>query len=709
MGSSSKTAHHSYTIAPTHPPVTATVDSGAVDTLDELSAFSAEAITPPSGPASETEEVSPIGGANEGTPSDPADQETSLDVPEVAAVAGPEGGSVGDGPGPDGVIPIPHTPPEGAPAGAPVLIGGADLQDSTATLVSYRSPDGEGPREVLLTTVSEDAEAKLLDALALSETKMVPVQVEEQVTAQLPLDQDKKLYEACATAAKSINHKLKNDYEKMPDHTIGYLNTAKSAVQAVLDDPTSSPSERSMATAYKAWLDQMQERVDAPHAVAYNDGGKIPKLDPYQETTTQQVTKMVPAPTDHPEEGKLTATMRGATRIQPTLDTEDGSATWDGAARSTAHGKEYVIDLGDGYSAVYRPYSANDPTQHEYSLRGQLEVHAPQGAGHGRDLVTRLGDLHLVNRGMDHREAEWTYLVNNINAQSLEKTPAVSQALATAQHLEDFRLQEIFHDKAHEAVGKDATGLAAMAKEWQIEAAASSLPQKVRLVREAVAQATGFSDGHALRQSPGYDPVPRAAGGWLTWGRFDIGNHQKEHAAAWKGKSLMHQVSGHNLVGLLSTGVLASTERRAVMGVGSGHGMSELDDKESGGASSVFMRVRDTHSVDDGETRLVWDDPLRIIDNTSLYGYPTDQYGAINPHSIEYHSSLTKDPKEISEFTYINNEVMIRNGLDLFDRHAPSRILCGSITRKKVLSLFAARGITHLGGKPVDQVVIETK
>lgn len=41
------------------------------------------------------------------------------------------------------------------------------------------------------------------------------------------------------------------------------------------------------------------------------------------------------------------------------------------------------------------------------------------------------------------------------------------------------------------------------------------------------------------------------------------------------------------LADILATGVLASTERRAVMGVVTELGMSEESDKYSGGASSV--------------------------------------------------------------------------------------------------------------------------
>jgi hypothetical protein len=306
---------------------------------------------------------------------------------------------------------------------------------------------------------------------------------------------------------------------------------------------------------------------------------------------------------------------------------------------------------------------------------------------------------------MTHAEGEWAYLHSNITAQQLGDAPAVQQSLARAHHLEEVQLQELFHANAHQAVGLDQDGLAVLAKKWQLEAAAGCLPKKVALVREAVATATGHADGAALAASPGYDPAPRISGGWLAWSRFDLGNQAEAAAKAWKGKSLVHSVTGGNVAALLSTGVLASTERRAVMGISSGKGLSESDDKYSGGANSVFMRVRKQGPVKGGSF-LVWDDPLRIVDNTSVYGYNSDHFGSLNPKSGKSTVGMTKDPMKMAKFTGSSNEVMVRHGLDLFGAEAPSRIICTSAAeRKKVLDLLESRSITHLAGKPVGQVV----
>jgi hypothetical protein len=377
--------------------------------------------------------------------------------------------------------------------------------------------------------------------------------------------------------------------------------------------------------------------------------------------------------------------------------------SWDGIARSNAHGKEYVADLGDGWTAVYRPYAANDPSHDEYSLRGQLEIHAPQGAGHGPELVRRLGQLNLVNRPLTAAEGEWTYLRANITAQRLDGHKGVAAAMEAAGAMEELQLQEIFHERQHELAGLDSTALQSLARDFQLEAAARCLPKKVTLVRDAIASATGHADGLALAASPGYDPVPKPSGGWLTWDRFDVAGDKGKLRQAWSGKCLLHSVSGHNLVDILATGVLASSERRAVMGVATGLGMSEDSDKYSGGASSVFLRVR-SHSG--GGPALVWDDPAVLMSRADYYGFNGDHFGSVNPASSHNTHGMTRDPFKVATFSASNNEVMLRNGIDLLGAEAPSRIICGSSAKRaQIINLLGARGITHLRGKPVSEVV----
>ncbi|MDX3206267.1 hypothetical protein [Streptomyces scabiei] len=594
------------------------------------------------------------------------------------------------------LTPVPAAPPVGEPTGTPILVGGDDFINSEATLVAYNSPDG--PHEVLLTHISEEAEEKLLDALSIPGTHMEEIQVEEEVKERLDLDKEKKLAELTKTAVSSVQHKLKTGSE-MSDASIAKHQAAVDAVSAVLNDPSISDDEKAMAQHYMDQLNVVKDKID-------NGGAPMPWMDAYEVTATKMVTKQIPVPNGDPEPGTLAATVRKASRIQANLDPATGQTSWDGVSRSSANGTEYEIDMGDGWKAVYRPYKDNDPKHTEYSLRGQLEVHAPAGAGHGKDLVERLEQLHLMNKPMTAAEGEWTYLANNIQAQGLEGSAGVKAAMDTAQGLQDLQVQEIVHQRMESLMGLDSDALQTAMKRIHLEASHKVLPMKVEVVRDAVAKASGFSSGAELAASPGYEPTPSTGGKWLTWSRFDVTGKKAEIQSAFKGRSLSHNLNGGDLASLLGVGVLASTEKRAVMGIGGGLGLSEQADKMTGGANSVFLRVKKTPSSPSGG-RLIWDDPSVLMQRSDYYAYNSDHYGAINPAHHNYNAgAITRDPMKIAKFTGSSNEIMFRNGIDLLGAEAPSRIVCHTAAeRSSILASLTARGITQLGGKPVEDVL----
>lgn len=596
------------------------------------------------------------------------------------------------------LTPVPTEPPVGLVTGTPLLVGGADLCDSLATLVAYQS--GKSAHEVLVATVDEPAEAKLLEALALSETKMVPVEVETEVHGRLPADIEHQLCEQLQKVAISVNHHLKAG-DGIPQHTHENFQKAMAAISA-LGPELEAQGDKEMLAHYAAAGEAIAERLTPGYDVAYDQGGKLPTVTAFETTGLVKVTHYVPAPAEEPTPGLLSAAVRDATRIKPTLST-DGTAGWDGHSRTKAKGKEYVVDLGGGFTAVYRPYAANDPASTEFSLRGVLELTAPPGTGHGPEFVSRLGQLNLVNRPMTAAEGEWAYLQRNVWAQRLDGHAQVKAAVEEADGLEDAVEHVLFAQRANEAIGMDETQLFRFAKQLRLEAEAKALPEKVRVVRDAVAKATGFVDGDALAAAPGYDPTPKTSGGWLAWERFDVTANLDSVRSAFGDKGLYHSVTGHNLLEVIRSGVLASTERRHLMGVPAGKGMSESADKLSGGARSVFLRTGKTSS---GGPRLFWADPTVVLRRADWYAYNGDHYGAVNPKSHHSLNGQTRDPKVLAGFAGGSNEVMVQNGIDLLGHEAPSRIFCSSQQeRKAVLALLADKGVTHLGGKPVAEVV----
>ncbi|WP_240692034.1 MULTISPECIES: hypothetical protein [Amycolatopsis] len=571
--------------------------------------------------------------------------------------------------------------------------------------MTYQSADG--PRTVLYARLDEDAEAKLLDALDVG-SNLVAKEVEQTVQGRVPLDEKNELAEKLISTAKSVNHHITNE-DLTPGHapatTVAKLDAAKAALSAVMDAAGENPG-----AAEVEMLQHYQNKLAAlDHAVA--TATKIAQVQPFTYEGKTLATMMVPSTPADATSDHAVAALRDATRIKPTLDPETGEASWNGTERWTdVSAKEYAIELGDGFQAVYRPYSLNDPKTTEYSLRGRLEIVAPAGQGNGPELVNRLGQLHLANRPMSPEEGEHSYLNANVVAQNLAQNTSIQEARKTGDHLEDMVRQELFHERAHEAVGMTDAQLAHFAKELQLEAHTRALPAKVGVLRDAVAQATGFADGTALAASPGYDPTPRKVGGWFTWSRFDVGNAADKLASAAEGKSLVHASSPDGLRMMLKTGLLASSERRLTMGTKRSMGKSEDVDKLTGGASSVFLRVLKTPTSTEPHPRLIWDDPSRLLARTDYYGANADTFGVINPAKASEYSNgnpATRDPFKIAKFTNPSNEVMFGDGIDLLGPEGPSRISCGSETlRNELHSMLAAKGVTHIAGKPVGDVVV---
>jgi hypothetical protein len=642
----------------------------------------------------------PIGGHAAAPPVDPVEAPPAVDLDPPPGPATPETTAPSES-WEDAATPVPPTAPAGDVKGVPLLVGGADLEDSLATLVAYQGKDGV--HEVLYATVAEEAEGKLVEALSPSEEKLVPVVVEKTVDGRLPLDTENKLFEQLETVAKSVNNHLKVQ-DAIPAHTLANLEKVAAAIQE-LKAGAPTEAEGHMLEGYVAAADSISQRIKDPQALPYNEGGKVPLIKPHEVSQMVAVTEYVPAPPGETPEDLRPALMRDATRVAPELDAA-GVASWDGKSRSKAAGKEYAVDLGDGFSAVHRPYeTAGKGVEADFSHRGALEIVAPPGAGHGPELVAKLGELNLVNRPLSKAEGEWAYLQRNIWAQQLDHHKGLAGALAESAGLDDAVTELLVAERQHQAIGMGDKELHRFARGLRLEAEARALPHKVRLVRDAVAKATGWGSGTELAASPGYDPAPRSSGGWLTWDRFDVAADIGSVDKAFGNRGLSHHLTGHNLVDVLSSGVLASTERRRLMGVGSGKGMSESSDMKSGGAKSVFLRVADAPSS--GPT-LYWSDASRLLRRSDWYAYSSDHFGSLNPQSGHSTSGQTRNPLTVAGFKgHSGNEIMFRHGIDLLGAEAPTRIKCASAQeRSNVLQMLESRGIHKLGSRPVEEVVL---
>jgi hypothetical protein len=593
------------------------------------------------------------------------------------------------------LVPIPDAPAVGDPLGTPLLLAaGADLEDGTASLVAYSGPSG--PREVLVGYVTPEAESKLLEALEVS-GKTVAVQVEREVLDTLPQD---VFFGAIEPAAKATNTWLKHGTGD-PAAAAAALTEVDAAITARLAAPDLGDAERAMLLSYQSKVASYLAAAAGPGST----GSKLPKVEQHQGPVMKLVTEHVPAPATG--EG-LSTLQRPVSRITASID-EQGVASWDGTSRKAGTtGVEYQVDLGDGFTAVYRPHQGNDGASAAYSLRGALEITAPPGSGHGQELVHRLQQLHLVSDPMGRDEAEVAYLRANIAALGLEKHPAVKAAVAPRLDLEETAQLEILGERAHEVAGAtDPKAAQRLSREIVLAAERRAAVWRIPELRDAVAAAIGKESGAALSSSPGYDPTPIQSGGWHTWRRLDVGADRAAVKKAFGKRKLFHALTGGMSPAELirNGGVLASTERRALMGIRSGIGMSENADQTTGGARSVFLRVGGgSHSGDVFE----WDDPTTLLQRCDWYAYPGDHFGALNPKSYNFSAAaLTTDPLHVATFKGHTNEVMFRHGIDLLGSEAPSRIRCSNPKRREdTLAALAARGITQLHGKPIDEAVV---
>lgn len=603
--------------------------------------------------------------------------------------------------GDDLLTPIPDQLTVGDGIGTAVAVGGADLLDGAAILTSYKDPKGGLPHEVLRATLTTDAEEKLLDALSPPDAPKVPIQVAEMVSGRLPIDEEHKLHEELAKAAKSVNAHRK-DGTAIPQHTLDRIDSVDKKLQQLQGTVAAGSAEAEMLVHYQAGVEQCKQRIAADFNTPYGEGGKIPMINPFEHTGEVMVTKMVPDPTF--EGAGLPVTQRPMSRIAPTLN-DGGESTWDGKKRADAPGTELAIDLGNGYQAVVRPTTMNPAGQCAASLRGTVEVIAPPGAGHQHELLEQLGSLNIVNRPMNAAEAEWTYLQRNITAHGLGNNTAVAAALQSATDIEEAHAHRLLMQRAPKAIGLDDASLARFARKLQLDAEADALPDKVRLLRDGVGKSLGHADGAAMTKSVSYDPIPQRARGWLTWGR--IGQSPTDLKAAFSNRVMTHSISGghQNLSKVLTSGVLACTERRRMMGVQSGLGMSEHSDTISGGASSIFLRMQPKGTTLGG-ARLIWNRPEKLLSRTDWYAYDGDHFGAAvagTGHSVH---GQTRDPHKVAQFCGGSNEVMISHGLDLLGADAPDKVVCPASYRPTLLADLAKAGITTIGGRPVEKVVV---
>jgi hypothetical protein len=614
--------------------------------------------------------------------------------------------------GDESVMPLPPEGPEpGDPIGVGVMIADGEVEDSSLCAQSYLAKDGDGTYEMLHLKLTPEGEQKMLDALGLNTTVTKIVEKDIDHHGRHPLDTDATLSEQVEQIARSHNARLKkgeglDEIKQVNDSRLDALKDAHAQASAKAD-PNDVAAQQMLAH-YQGQIDLLEQRL-APgyQPKPYAEGGKIDQLSAWEGkyTTTESVEEAIPNP--DVDDAALPTVEKTGVRIDPTM--KDGKSYWQ-PGMTTEQGapkKMWEVDLGDGYKVMYYPESvtenaatsggnAHNSQFKGASMRRRMTVIAPKdGDAHG--ALERLERIHVNPRPMTKAEAEFTYLDRNASTLGLNTNAAVAKARAeAAEYAEGIAISRVYERK-HEAVGLSEPEQREWIRKQRVAADGDALPYRARRLREGLAQALGYKDAADLRADKHYDPAPVRNAGKPFFKRLP---EQKGQTPGSGGKNFVHNVGGgpSRMVDIAACGTLASQEKRRIMGVQKGIGMSEDADQATRGASSVFLHAGKGHGKSSTNCGIVWQGKQAeaIANRTDWYVTAGDHFGA----QQKAHTTL-KGLNSIG-----GGEFMVSDSIDL-RATPPTWIKVGQQHRAKVIAAFKQRGISEFSdGRKIEDVVV---
>ena len=617
------------------------------------------------------------------------------DKPSQPAAPPPSGGEVP-------VTPLgPALLEEARKAGAlgrPILLGGRDVEDGSATLVVYRDPGGGPDRPVVFLKLLPDAEAKLMAALADAAGKMMKKVTETTVYGRASWDAKYEIAEQLIRYAKSVNYHV-GDGTPVPPHTLAGMEELGKVLDQLAADPNLPPGEKEILAGYRKDYEEI--------AAAIKAGTKTPRKD-YGERkghVTVRKEEWVPA------EGGLAYAERPGSRLVP--QEKGGVAYWNGYDRSqlVAYGKEIAIDFGDGWKAVYHPHGEDYKVA--WSYKGTLELHLPPGADPA-GISEHLERLYLQGQPMTRDEAEAVYLSKNAWAMGLAGDPDVRQV---EEKYGKQRVAELEGELLFQVpVDGDLQKAALRAR---LEAERRAAREKAVALRAVLEKKLNLPPG-SLPKLPTYNPLPdwepvhcpaegvvadpKTPGGYVVWRRFDVDPVKVRGLFRSKKRVIGHILQGNKKENLkriiLGTGVLAAQETRWRMGAHpEGNTMSPMDDMHTGGAAYAFLRVGPPGRFD-----IEWDAETLLV-RADWFWRPNDKFGATNPQDSRYTPRETRPEAVADAHPNSHNEIVFKHGISLF-HYPPRRIRVPASWREEVLGWFKQIGVTHLGDRPVEEVVV---
>ena len=201
--------------------------------------------------------------------------------------------------------------------------------------MAYEDP-GKGPvHEVLFCTISEAAEQKLLEALAPTEQKLIPVTVTNTYSGRLDFDKEEQIYENLVAAAKSINTHLKAG-DGIPEHTSERVHKVSAKLAEM--KAAANPALDGMIAFYSPLVSALSDRIDPDFSTPYTEGGKTPQVAAFETTWEKEEVEYVPDTSEPTGEEKLAASARPAITSRPSHHGRQGDVERQVACRSEGHG-----------------------------------------------------------------------------------------------------------------------------------------------------------------------------------------------------------------------------------------------------------------------------------------------------------------------------------------------------------------------------------
>jgi len=572
--------------------------------------------------------------------------------------------------------------------GLGLLLGGADVEDQSATLMVYHSPSAAGPeRPVLFLKLLPAAEQKVRAAKAAAQgLHFMTVTKEVERFGRAPFDTEGQIAETIVAAAKSANAHA-GDGTPVPEKHAHALAAARAALLKALMDPGLTPEAMETAEQYLADIEEILGAIQ--------HGQKTPKhYAPRQCRWVQRVEEQVPVPPPPGDAPKLHCAERPGSR-PATAQLPDGTPVWDGARRETG-GQEWTFDFGDGWTAVYHP--SDRALRVPFSQRGILELHLPPDPTAVSQIPAHLARLNIVGSPASVAEAEVVYLERMAWAVGARETAAY-------QRLSAARAALVAQRAAVLAFAADSE----RPEDPELQAEREILPRYGVALRRLLEQHLKLPEG-SVAAHPRYDPRPvwdhcGAGHGHWRWTRFDVDPDTLNAKAKKLGVHIVHTVTGENamerLKHILKTGVLAAQERRPQMGVDK-HGISPDEDQHSGGAAYIFASV---YKSLPSRVCLVWD-PGTLLQRSDWFFRRGDYFGAVNPDDHRFTQRVT-DPEEVLRSSSKGkNEIVFKDGIGMFGAFAPRQIRVPSGSRDALLQWCHDNGVTEIGDSPVEDVIV---